>query len=176
MEGAGMSPTRPNQSYLIAASNRHHACHRSERRAFESPPQQLNAGLAAGEQFELASSNAPSLEEMRENLRSASAGLGRTKALTVSNRGAFSLPCDCELIGFRHTNNIVAAGPTFQLNCVSLNGTLYMTLTYVDPAISLELGQAVADAMLGNLQQMLPGTRVRVSKDVTCTCAGAKMK
>lgn len=112
----------------------------------------LDAGLAAGQHLELASAQAPTLEEMRAMVRSASSGFGRTKALTLSNRGAFELPC--ELVSFRHVNNIAAAGPTFQLNAVSFNGALFSTLTFVDPPIALALGHAIADEMLANLRAM----------------------
>ena len=88
-------------------------------------------------------------------LQAAAAGLGRTKAITVSNRGAFELPCD--LVSFRHCNNIAAGpGPAFQLNAVTLNGAMYTTLTYVDPAVAGEVGQAIADALLANLRALAP--------------------
>jgi len=47
-----------------------------------------------------------------------------------------------------------SAGPTFQLNVVTRNGTMYGTMAFVEPAISCALGQAVADATLANLKEM----------------------
>ena len=77
----------------------------------------------------------------------------------MSNRGAFTLPC--ELRDFRHANNISAGpGPAFQLNAVTLNGTMFATLTYVEPTVPRGLGPAVADAMLANLREMAAADQV----------------
>lgn len=121
--------------------------------------EQLDARMAAGEHLELATAPAPSLDDMRSMLKSAASSCsGRTKTLTLTNRGAFELPC--ELLSFRHTNNIVLAGPAFQLNAVAFNGVMYTTLTYLDRVIPPALGQAVADAMLANLQAMAARSKV----------------
>ena len=117
--------------------------------------ERLSAGIAAGEHLGLATNPPPTVEEVHSMLQAAAAGLGRTKAITVSNRGAFELPCD--LVSFRHCNNIAAGpGPAFQLNAVTLNGAMYTTLTYVDPAVAGEVGQAIADALLANLRALAP--------------------
>ena len=75
---------------------------------------------------------------------------GRTKALTLSNRGRFTLPCG-PIAAFQHTTNIAPVGPVVQLSVVTLNGVLYLTLAYVRPAMEDATAAAMADCIVGTL-------------------------
>lgn len=118
----------------------------------------LGACIGRGEPMHLTAKPA-SDEALLDSLRAAARGSGRTKALTLSNRGRFELPC--ELVAFQHTTNIEPCGPSFQLSAVTLNGTFFMTLAFVTPHVGLETGSQVADRIMVSLRTAARAEAVR---------------
>ena len=111
----------------------------------------LKAGIELGEPLHM-TSKPMSDAALRDSLLAASSvNCGRTKALTVSNRGSFELPAT--LIAYQHTTNIAPLGPTFQLSCVTLNGIFYMTLATVSPAVDAATATKVADGTIAYLKE-----------------------
>ena len=110
----------------------------------------LGACIGRGEPMHLTAKPASDAALLGSLRAAAARGGGRTKALTLSNRGRFELPC--ELVAFQHTTNIEPCGPALQLSAVTLNGTFFMTLAFVTPHLSLEIGSQVADRIVASLR------------------------
>jgi hypothetical protein len=113
--------------------------------------ERLQGAIARGEPMHLTAKQQSDEAAIRAMITSSAQNSGRTKALTISNRGRFVLPC--ELSAFQNTTNICPLGPAFQLSVATLNGEMFITLAYVRPTIDDATGAAVLGSIASTLER-----------------------